>query len=293
MKLKSLLREPLLHFLVAGAALFLWYQWSGGGTGPASTRIVLTAGQVDHLAAGFAKTWLRPATEGELKSLCDDWVREEIAVREAMAMGLDRDDTVIRRRLRQKLEFLVEDFVASAPPTDVELQAFLDAHSEMFRLEPQVELRQVFVSREHRSPTAGATANALLARLSAAGSNARIDQLGDPSMLPQELALAPVGEIERQFGKELVEHLAPLATGVWSGPVESTYGLHLVLVRRRVDGSLPPLAQVRSAVERELLADRRTRQLAEIYDKLLAKYTVVIERRGAGAPEGAPGKRGS
>src|SRR5512137_1395077 len=130
MSMKSVLREPLLHFLAIGAALFLYFHWSGGGTGPTSSRIVLTAGQIEHLAAGFAKTWQRPPTEVELKGMLDDWVREEIAVREAMAAGLDRDDTVIRRRLRQKLEFVVEDVVAAAPPAEQELQAWLAGHPD-------------------------------------------------------------------------------------------------------------------------------------------------------------------
>jgi len=134
MALKSFLREPLLHFLALGAALFLYFHWSGGGSGAEGTRIVITPGRIEHLTAGYTRAWRRPPTDAELKGLIDDWVREEIAVREAMAAGFDRDDTVIRRRLRQKLEFLVEDAAAAAPPTDDELQAWLAAHAEAFRI---------------------------------------------------------------------------------------------------------------------------------------------------------------
>ncbi len=104
---KRLVREPLVHFLAIGAALFLFFAWRGGGA--ASDRIVVTPGRIEHLVAGFTKTWQRPPSDDELKALVDEFVREEIATREAAAMGLDADDTVIRRRLRQKLEFLVED----------------------------------------------------------------------------------------------------------------------------------------------------------------------------------------
>ena len=121
------LHEPLAHFLVIGALLFLVFEWRGGSR-PGSGRIVITPGQIDTMAATFARTWQRPPTELELKGLVDDHVRMELATREAMALGLDRDDTIIRRRLRQKLEFLVEDTVDAAPPTDAELQAWLDAH---------------------------------------------------------------------------------------------------------------------------------------------------------------------
>ncbi len=290
--MKSFLREPLVHFLLVGAALFGWYAWSGGG-GAGSNRIVLTSGQIESLAAVYAKTWQRPASEADLKALIDDWVREEIAVREAMAMGLDRDDTVIRRRLRQKLEFLVEDVSAAAAPTEADLQAWLAAHPERYRTEDLLELRQVHLSRERRGPAAEADARALLARLEAAGAAAPIDDLGDPSLLPQELALQPVKQVARQFGDDFASRVAVLPPGRWAGPVESAYGLHLVLLIRRVEGSVPPLAAIRPAVESDLLAARRKRQLDAMYDRLLAKYRVVIEGRPRTESGDAPPKAGS
>jgi parvulin-like peptidyl-prolyl isomerase len=213
-------------------------------------------------------------------------VRDQIPSREAMAAGLDRDDTVIRRRLRQKLEFLLEDAVEGAPPTDQELRAWLAQHASAFRTEPKVALRQVYVSRERRGKAAEADARSLLARLSAAGETARIDALGDPTMLPQEVDLAPQSEVARVFGGDFAERVMKLAPGTWTGPVASGYGLHLVLVRERADASLPDLAAIRPAVERELLADRRTRQLAAMYERLLGKYRVVIERPDSGKPAG-------
>ena len=276
-----LLKEPLLHFLALGAALFLFFQWTGGGSGPGSEKIVLTPGQIDHLAAGFAKTWQRPPTEPELKGLIDDWVREEIAVREAMAAGLDRDDTVIRRRLRQKLEFVVEDVVEATPPTDAQLQEWLDRHTDEFRIEPRVAIRQVYVSTDRRGARADAAAREIVARLSAAGADAAIDTLGDASLLPQELNLAPLSDLDRLFGEGFGARIESAPVGVWSGPFESGYGLHVVLVRERVAGSTPNLANVRPAVEREFLAERRRNQLAAMYERLLDKYDVVVEQRDA------------
>ena len=286
MRLKSLLREPLLHFLLIGAALFLYFHWSGGGAGSTGSRIVITSGQIDHLTAGFAKTWQRPPTDVELKGLLDEWVREEIATREAMAAGLDRDDTIIRRRLRQKLEFVVEDAAAQTPPSEQELQAWLTAHADDFRIEPQVAFRQVYVSRQKRGAAAEADARAILARLSAAGADAPIDGVGDTIMLPQEVELVPRREIARAFGPGFAENIEALTPGKWAGPLESGFGLHLVLVRERVEGALPELGKVRPAVEREFMADRRKRQLAATYERLLDKYTVVIEGP-AGAKAGA------
>ena len=177
MQPRTLLKEPLLHFLAIGAALFLWFQWSGTGSGPTSTRIVLSAGQIEHLAAGYTKAWRRPPTEAELKGLIDDWVREEIAVREAMAAGLDRDDTVIRRRLRQKLEFLQEDAADTTVPTDAQLQAWLEANANAFRTEPRVSFRQVYFSKDKRGLAAEADAKSALARLAKAGTEAKRRQL--------------------------------------------------------------------------------------------------------------------
>ena len=134
-RLRGWLREPLVHFLLLGALLFALFNWLGGDTGPMSNRITVAQAQVEQLAAAFGKTWQRPPTEAELKGLVDEYVREEIAYREAVAMGLDRDDTIIRRRMRQKLEFLVEDAAGATPATDAELQAYLDAHPDAFRVE--------------------------------------------------------------------------------------------------------------------------------------------------------------
>jgi parvulin-like peptidyl-prolyl isomerase len=276
-RFKKLLREPLVQFLLLGATLFVWFEWKGGGSGPGSTRISITPGLVEHLASGFARTWQRPPTDAELKGLIDEHVKEEIATREAVAMGLDQDDTIIRRRLRQKLEFLVEDAVDQAPPTDAELHLWLERHPEAFRAEPRVALRQVYVSTERRGASARADAGRLLARLRAAGKDAKIDGLGDPSMLPRELPLDALSDVARAFGTEFAARVDAVPPGQWTGPVESPYGLHLVLVPERVAHARPALADVRPLVERELLAERRRTQLQALYEKLLAKYTVTIE----------------
>jgi hypothetical protein len=285
MRLKSILAEPLLHFLAIGAALFLYFHFSGGGSGPGSTRIVVSPGQIAHLEAGFARTWSRPPSEMELKGLIDEWVREEIAVREAMAAGLDRDDTVMRRRLRQKLEFLIEDSAEAIPPTDEELKAWLARHADEYRTEPRVAFRQVFVSRERRGANAEADAAAILKRLTAAGPGARIDDVGDATMLPTDFELAPMRDVDRAFGSGFTKQVDAMEPGHWNGPIRSGYGLHLVLVLDRVEGGLPSFEALRPVAAREVLAERRKRQLATMYDRLLEKYKVVVE--GPAAPREA------
>jgi hypothetical protein len=276
--LRAILREPLVHFVALGALLFGLFEWRGGASGPGGSRIAVTPGLVHHLASGFARTWQRPPDERELKGLIDDYVKEEIATREALAAGLDRDDTIIRRRLRQKLEFIVQDAVDQAPPTDAELAAWLRAHAVSFTGESYISLRQVYLSPARRGERAGADAARLLARLQASGRDAAIEELGDSSMLPAELPLGPQGEVARVFGTEFARQVEAIEPGHWAGPVQSTYGLHLVLVRERAAPAVPPLAEIRPAVTRELMAERRQAQLEALYERLLQKYTVTIDR---------------
>jgi hypothetical protein len=275
------LREPLLHFLLLGVLLFVLFEWLGGDTGPMSNRITVSQAQVQQLATAFTKIWQRPPTEAELKGLVDDYVREEIAYREAVAMGLDRDDTIIRRRMRQKLEFLVEDAASATPPTEAELQAFLDARPDAFRFDPQVAFRHVYVDPSVDGD-APARARALLEALRAAGPEADLEGLGDSIMLDPEVPLLRQDEVARLFGTEFAERVVTLPAGRWEGPVQSGYGLHLVLVRDLVPGRAATLDEVRRDVERELLGQRRREQLAAMYDELLGKYSVTIEGPSAG-----------
>jgi hypothetical protein len=289
--LKRLLREPLLHFLLLGALLFGWSAWQGGGSA-GSSRIVVTRGVVEHLATSFARTWQRPPNALELKGLIDEHVKEEIAAREAVAMGLERDDVIIKRRLRQKLEFLLVDDAPATPPGDAELSAWLKRHPEAFPTEAQLAFRQVLLRPDRRGANTAADAAKLLARLRDAGPEAPTQNLGDASMLPAETPLEPAREVARAFGQEFADALLKLPPGQWSGPVESSFGLHLVLVRERSDGAPADLARVRPLVERELQAERRKAELQGLYERLLAKYSVSIDMpvapvavgNGRGAP---------
>jgi hypothetical protein len=284
--MRNALREPLLHFVVMGLLLFAFFEWRGGGSG--AGRIAVTSGQLQHFAAGFARTWQREPTEAELKGLVDEYVKEEMAAREAFVEGLDRDDAIIRKRLRQKLEFLVEDAVDQAPPTEADLQAWLTAHPDAFRVEGQVALRQVFLRRDRTGASAEATR--LLARLRAAGTGADTARLGDPTTLPPELSLGPVREVGLTFGEAFARAVEAAPLGQWTGPVESAYGLHLILVRERLPPSVPGLAAVRPKVVGEVIAERRKRALTALYDGLLTRYRVTIERPAAPAASGGAGR---
>ena len=284
---KRLFREPLVHFLILGALLFLFFRWRGDAPGSASHRIVITAPQIEQLAVGFARTWQKPPTEAELKGLIDEYVKEEIATREAMAIGLDRDDIIIRRRLRQKLEFIAEDTAASVPPTDADLRAWMALHPDAFRSDPKIAFRQVYLSPQRHGTSLKPDALKLLVKLRAAGPNVSIDHFGDATMLPSEQPLTPLFDTARSFGDDFANSLMNAEPGRWVGPVESPFGLHLVFVSEKVPATQQPLANIRPEVEREVLLERKKKELQNLYDRLLEKYTVKIEPLPPSANAGA------
>ena len=274
--MRRFLSEPLLHFFMLGAALFIVH---GLVSGPSNVprEIVVSAGQVEHLAAGYARTWRRQPTDAELKGLIDDWVREEIASREAIALGLEKDDTVIRRRLRQKLEFVSEDVAALSEPSDAELNAYLKAHPETFRVEPRFTFSQVYLDPERHGPKLARDAARLLAQLTEAGGQVDISALGDSLLLEQTFRSVSTSEVAVQFGENFAARLVELPPGEWQGPIESGYGMHLVYVSERTKRQSPELSAVRDDVRREWQNARRLESNRKFYEDLLKRYTVTIE----------------
>jgi len=271
------LREPLLHFLIIGAGLFLLYQFVRGGIDTAPREIVITEPRIEALAENFGRTWMRPPTPQELRGLVDDYVKEEVFYREAIAMGLDRDDTVIRRRLRQKMEFVSEDTAATAEPTDAQLQQFLTQHPEKFVEPARVTFEQVFVSIEQRGDAAQSDAEQILAGLQAGRGPALPAEAGDATLLPAALADASPQEISGTFGDEFGKRLEAAPIDQWSGPIASTFGLHLVRVSARSASAVPTLADIRPVVVREWQAQQRALAGDTFYASLRSKYEVRYE----------------
>jgi hypothetical protein len=275
--MKKLLHEPLVHFLLLGAGLFLLYSLLGSRTGSDSNEIVITPGHVEHLVAGFTRVWQRPPTQQELEGLIREYIREEIYYREALAMGLDKDDTIIRRRLRQKIEFLSEDTAAQAEPSDEDLRAYLKEHPEAFRVDPRVTFSHIYLNPDRRGKNLARDAEQLLARLNRAGATVDISDLGDPFLLDHTYRAVSARDAAREFGEGFAAALGELPVGQWRGPVESGYGVHLVLLRERTDGRTPALEEVRDAVRREWANARRLEANEKFYQALLQRYTVTIE----------------
>jgi hypothetical protein len=270
-----ILREPLLHFLLLGAALFAISALRDGGPAAGSSRITVTPQRVAQLAALFERTWQRPPSEAELDGLIEEFVKDEIYYREARALGLDQDDTIIRRRLRQKLEFL-SDEAGSAPPTDQELQAFLEERMVDYRIPPRVALRQIYFSVDRRGERAETDARALLAQLPTGRWPDSGTQLGDPLLLTTPAGLLPTFEVARLYGTAFAKAVAELPVGVWSGPVVSGFGVHLVLILERQAGRPAALDEVRQQVTSDWHAARRDRAASDYYQELRRRYQVEV-----------------
>lgn len=273
--MKRLLGEPLLHFLLLGAAIFAVFAVVSADD---ETRdaIVVTQDRIENLALNFARAWRRPATAQELDGLIEDYVREEIAVREATALALDRDDSVIRRLLRQKLEFVADNLVAQAEPSEEQLQSYLREHAESFRSEPSISFSHVYLDPQRRGEALANDAAQLREQLNSAPVD--VSALGDVTSLEAHFTAVPPRAIAQIFGEPFAAALLALDPGRWSAPIASAYGMHLVYVSAREPGADPALQQVREEVRREWMNARRKAAIDQFYLQLQQRYRVSIER---------------
>jgi len=268
--IRALLREPLLHFLLAGAGLFLLFDVVSGPETTGDDQIIVTSGHIEHLTTLFVKTWQRPPTQVELRGLIDSYILEEVLYREAKAIGLDQDDTIIRRRLKQKMEFLVDDFSA-ANPSDVDLQQFVNDDPERFRTDARISFQHVYLV----DPAPGAVEATLAALQQNEVLEAEFSGLS--GLLPRRFDNATETTVAGQFGEGFKNLLFTLDVGQWTGPVESPFGIHLIRIEQIEDGRVPPLSEIRDIVQRDWLSDRRRSAQAALFEQLRSKYAITIE----------------
>ncbi len=275
--MKRILKEPLLHFLVLGAAIFAVYSLLYRGSAGEPGRIVVTQGQIESIKAGYFGTWHRAPTEEELQGLIRDRVLEEAYVREALALGLDKDDLIVRRRLRQKMEFISDGLGAPAEPSEAQLQAYLKANAAAFVTEPRFTFRQVYLDPRRHRVNLSRDVQRLLAGLNQREASAGWAQLGDPILLEREFVHASAGDVASQFGEKFPAALRELPLDRWQGPVESGYGVHLVALAERTGSGTPALDEVREAVRREWKSSQQREAASRFAQALLRKYAVTIE----------------
>lgn len=275
--MKQILKEPLLHFLLLGALVFAASSLVSSRPGGDAGRIVITQGQLASMWDSFTNTRQREPTAEEWQGLIRQRVREEVFYREALALGLDKDDLIIRRRLQQKMQFISDDVAARPQPTEVELTVYLQAHPDSFRVDPRFTFRQVFLDPDKEGKSLAHDSAQLLARLNEKGDQADISTLGDAVMLNHQYDALPASEIARLFGDKFAKTLDGLPLGQWQGPIESAYGVHLVFVSQKLPGRVPALAEVRDAVHREWDDANRLQANEKFYQDLLKHYTVTVE----------------
>ena len=272
--LQRLLREPLLHFFAIGGLIFLLFAAVNDTREAPTDVIVITPERIDQLAAGFNSVWKRMPTDDELDALIDEDVREEVYYREALALGLDRNDTIVRRRLRQKMEFLTDTGAYLLDPDAGELEVYFNANKQTYQRGPRLAFEQIYLGETPGSETIARTLNALQSDPATDPS-----ALGERTLLPAQLGLSPPNAIDGVFGKGFFERLAELPPGIWAGPVASAYGVHLVRLLDSLPARTPPPEEVRDVVLRDWKAAKAQENRKQDYARRRERFVVEIRRR--------------
>jgi hypothetical protein len=263
----KLFNEPLLHFLVFGAMLFGTYAWLNRGSVDEPHVVRITAADVNWLRVTWSRQWQRPPNDQELRGLVNDYLKEELLAREAKEIGLDEDDTIVRRRLAQKMEFLVQDTISLAEPGEDVLHRFYDSH----RTEYQIPARASFMQVYFKTETAARRGLQVLAKLGP-------DEIGDPSLLGREYSETDEQTVANIFGKDFAASIFSIEPGSWQGPVASSYGFHLVRISERQAAQVRPFDQVRAQALDEWHRTQQTKVSEKFFAGLLKKYDVVVDQ---------------
>jgi hypothetical protein len=277
---KRLLREPLAHFLAIGLLLFLVFRVVGGDRSAAGREIVVSEQVVATLVQQFSGVWQRPPSTKELQGLIDSWVREEVLYREGVRMGLDRDDPVIRRRVRQKVDVLAEESQPSQAPADAELSQWLATHAARYALAPVLSFEQAMIDPSRHASDLRKVTDDMQRKLQRGADPA---DATESHLLPARIADTPEDLVARDFGEEFITALRALPVGTWQGPVHSGFGLHFVKINHRVPGRAPTLDEVRAEVARDVEQDRRERAANAFFARARSNYKVRIEAGPGGS----------
>lgn len=278
--MKRILSDPLLHFLLIGIVIFAVSYAVNPPAPDESNRIVIDGARIARLRENITLLQGRPATDEEVAAVVDSTVREEVLYREALVMGLDQDDTVIRNRMIEKMRFLTENVGDPPLPSDDQLRAYFAANAERFRLPASMTFEQVYFSPDVRGDRAPADAEAAVARLRARGTPSSPEALaaiGDPLPLWTRYEVMSTADISIAFGEDFLAGITGLQEGEWRAPVRSRYGWHAVRVLARAAARDPSLEEVRTQVETAYLDELRRTANEDRYRQMRERYEVVVE----------------
>ena len=280
--LRRPLREPLLHVVVIGAALFAVYHVLNpvaAGRDEAN-RIVITADDIAQIRLAWTAQWRRPPTPEELRNLLDGKIREEILSREATALGLDKDDTVVKRRLAQKMEFVMDDVATLREPTDDELRRWFEHNMQRFALPKLVTFRHLYFSADLRGARARDGAADALRKLAGEPEEPDLHGLSDRFMFQDFYAERSPDQVAGIFGTRFAQALLGLKEGQWQGPVESGLGWHLVWVESKTPGRVPAFEEIAATVKSAWIDEQRADAKRKMFESMRARYQIAL-------PEGA------
>jgi hypothetical protein len=291
--LKRWLREPLLHFLLMGVVLFAAYAYMQRGRGgvESSKQIALSLDDLRTMDLYFESQWHRQPTPAEFQAMVEDKVREEVLYREALAMGLDKDDTIVKRRMAQKMQFLAEDVAAAHEPSTAELKAWFEKNSNKFALPSRYSFRHLYFSPDKRGKNAQDDAARALAKIGGQPEDSKLAvSLADPFMFQDYYGDRAPDALAKEFGPQFAVALEKLKPGSWQGPIESGYGWHLVYVDTVIPGRIPAFEEMEPDVKTAWLGEQKATAWQKAYAEMRAKYTVLLPDPNAQPPANTPPK---
>lgn len=273
--LRRVLTEPLLHFVLLGGLCFFLHRFVQRGEVTSPEQIVVDRERIAALAAEYERVWQRPPNDDDLRHMVDGWVRDEVLYREGLAAGLDTDDSIVRRRVVQKMKVLAEGMAVDVP-AESELRSWFEKHSKAYETEPTFSLKQVYFDPQKHA----ADLDAVVARARTVLEAGASTPVGERTMLPSKLEEASASEVARTFGSQFVQSLSTLSEGHWEGPIQSGFGVHLVKLETRTPAGIPEFSRVRQAVERDFMRERTAQASEAFYRAARARYDVQIEPGG-------------
>jgi peptidyl-prolyl cis-trans isomerase C len=225
----------------------------------------------------FESQWKRQPTQYEFNAMIEDRIREEVLYREALALGLDQDDTIVKRRMAQKMQFLAEDVATQQEPTSDELRVWFAGHTDLFMVPARISFRHLYFSSDKRGSSARDDAAKALEGLTTTPQNAAFTgALGDPFMFQDYYAARAPQAIAGEFGSGFAQAVAKLEPGSWQGPIESGYGWHLVFVHSATTGRIPAFEEVETEVKTAWLGTQKAEAWRKAYEEMRANYTVLL-----------------
>ena len=260
------LKEPLVHFLIVGGLIFAGYTWLDLAPAHEPRMVRVTSAEVSWLKETWTRQWQRPPDDQELRGLVTDYLKEKLLAHEARELGLDENDTVVRRRLAQKMEFLVQDTASLAEPVEDELRQVYASHRDNYTTPVHISFHQIYFKSE-------SDASQGLKELQTSGTG----DVGDPILLEREYIRTDEQTVTSLFGPKFAERVFTLEPGPWQGPIESGYGFHLVRIGERVPPELRPFEEVRSQVVSEWHRSQQAKIQAQFFSELLKKYDIIVD----------------